>query len=289
MATENVNNSKHDHPNEAPDGHKRETDRALVDKILSGSVEAWHEFVHQYSRLIYSVLRQQLFDNDGERVQTIFVDVLHVLYKKKLKDYTGRAALSTWLVVVTRGHVLDEVRSRRGRRRIPKGYDQLTGFEQKVFRYYYMELLPYEALLPTLNWQRDVHTSAEIVAAIQRIEDAVDRRFLDRTGVERTARDTGMGSGRDLARLLRVRDSYRRDADAMQPDDVLEEAEKQGTLKQLRHLLGDLSERDRRVVDLKFEKGWSAARIDEELELGGQRRVYAILERVVRHLRRGLT
>jgi len=264
-------------------------DRALVDEILSGSVTAWHEFVHRYSRLIYSVLRQHLFDNDDDRVQTIFVDVLHVLYKRKLTDYTGRAALSTWLVVVTRGHLLDEVRHRRGRRRVPKGFDHLTDFEKKVFRFYYMELLPYEALLPTLNWRCDVCTAADVVAAVQRIEDVVDRRFLDRTGVERTARDTGVGSGRDLACLLSIRDSYRREADAAAPDEILDEREEQNLLERLRHLLGGLSERDRRVVDLKFDEGWSAARIDREMDLGGQRRVYAILERVIRQLRRGLT
>ena len=52
--------------------------------------------------------------------------------------------------------------------------------------------------------------------------------------------------------------------------------------------MATLDPADRRLLELRFERGWTAGRIASELGLKGQRRVYSMLERIVARLRRQL-
>jgi DNA-directed RNA polymerase specialized sigma24 family protein len=56
----------------------------------------------------------------------------------------------------------------------------------------------------------------------------------------------------------------------------------------VRELLSELSEEERDIVRLRYEEGWTAQRIAEEKGYTGQRRVYTVLDGVLRKLRKGL-
>jgi DNA-directed RNA polymerase specialized sigma24 family protein len=47
-----------------------------------------------------------------------------------------------------------------------------------------------------------------------------------------------------------------------------------------------LPDDEQRLLTLRFEQGWTAKRIAEELGLGGQRSVYTRIDRILRDLRR---
>jgi len=58
------------------------------------------------------------------------------------------------------------------------------------------------------------------------------------------------------------------------------------TIDRVRELMQQLPEQERQVLEMRFDDGWPARRIAEELELSGQREVYTIVTRATRTLRR---
>jgi len=260
-------------------------DLALIEQVLAGSTAHWHTFVDRYSGLIYSVIRRQLFAEDEDDVRTVFVDVLEALYRGKLGEFRGRSALSTWLIVVARGFALDFLRRRDGRRKLPKGHDQLSAFEQQIFRLHYGEGLGFEAVIHTLASMGQTATADQIARAILRIESLFDARYLRRLEYDARAPSLGVASGRLLDFLMRT-DMAREAAREDTPERAMDRARIEEEAARARALLDTLSGEEREVVRLRYEEGWTAKRISDELGLGGQRRVYTILDRVLRHLRK---
>src|SRR5262245_5113286 len=117
-----------DVPAHSTDGTARKDiaeDLALVRSVLSGSVEAWRRFMARYAGLVEAVIRRYLGPRDPEEGRAVYAEVLESLYLKKLALYEGRAALSTWLTLVTRNQVLDHLRRRFGRRHPPQALRRL--------------------------------------------------------------------------------------------------------------------------------------------------------------------
>jgi RNA polymerase sigma factor (sigma-70 family) len=83
-----------------------------------------------------------------------------------------------------------------------------------------------------------------------------------------------------------VRDEFRLNQGAHSPDYYLMEREAQAVVERLRAILAGLPPEERRILSLRFERGWSARRIAEELGLSGPRGAYTVLDRIVRGLRR---
>lgn len=259
-------------------------DLALIAEILDGSTAQWHTFVDRYAGLIYSVIRRQLFAEDEDEIRGVFTDVLDALYNGKLAEYEGRADLSTWLIVISRGKALDYLRSRDGRRKLPQAYDQLSPLEQQVFRLHHVEGLSFEALIHTLDASGQRVTADDVANAVIRIESLLDPGYLRR--LEYNARAPGMGvvSGRLLDFLTNMQIHYERSR-AETPDQVLERKRLEEMGARVRALLQEMSAEEREVMRLRFDEGWTARRIADEMGLDGQRRVYTIIDRVVRKLR----
>jgi len=100
-------------------------------QLSEGDKRQWDEFVEQYSALIYSVIRKLLLlyrkevqDWDlNEIFQEVFVRLIKDEYRL-LKTYDpGKAALSTWLTIVTRSTTIDYLR------RIPAQHQPLDNIE----------------------------------------------------------------------------------------------------------------------------------------------------------------
>ncbi|MDH3198124.1 MAG: sigma-70 family RNA polymerase sigma factor [Candidatus Krumholzibacteria bacterium] len=267
------------------DESRIQEDLVLIEHVLAGSTAHWHTFVDRYSGLIYSVARRQLFAEDEDDVRTVFVDVLEALYRGKLGEFRGRSKLSTWLIVVARGFALDFLRRRDGRRKLPKDHDQLTPFEQEIFRLHYGEGLGFEAVIHTLASMGQKATADQIARAVLRIESLFDARYLRRLEYDARAPSLGIASGRLLDFLMRT-DMARESALEETPEHAMDRARIEEEAARARALLETLGGEEREVVRLRYEEGWTAKRISDELGLGGQRRVYTILDRVLRRLRK---
>jgi len=262
-------------------------DLALIEMILAGSTAHWHAFVDRYAGLIYSVVRRQLFVEDDDETRTVFADILESLYKGKLAEFRGSSELSTWLIVVSRGKALDHLRHLQGRRKHPQGYETLSPFERQVFRFYHVEGLGFDAVIHSLQ-SAGMPANAEMIAhAVLKIESTLDRHYLRRLEADAKAPALGVVSGR-LLEFLNHMDIQRERTDEDHPTEFLDRDATERMAARVRELLSELSDEERDVVRLRFEEGWTAQRIANEKGFSGQRRVYTILDGVMRKLRKGL-
>lgn len=260
-------------------------DQVLIQEILDGSTVHWHAFVDRYSGLIYSVIRRQLFAEEEDEIRGVFTDVLDALYNGKLAEYEGRAELSTWLIVISRGKALDYLRKRDGRRKLPQAHDQLSPLEQQVFRLHHVEGLSFEAVIHTLASAGQRVTADDIANAVIRIDAIMDPHYLRRLEYESRAPSMGVVSGRLLNFLTEMRVRYDRPRSDT-PDNALEIKELEEMGARVRAMLAEMPDEAREVMRLRFDEGWTARRIADEMGLGSQRRVYTIIDRVIRTIRK---
>jgi len=261
-------------------------DVALVGRILGGDSEAWKDFVERFAGLILAMTRRYLRSRDQDEIRTVFARVLESLRRTRFRTYEGRASLSTWLTIVARSEVVDHLRRRFGRDLKLRALDRLTPLEKCLFRFYYIEGRPRGEVLAMVGhseWSDD-----RFIVALQAIEKRLGSRWLRRLSYDLHAQSIGAVSGRLLEYLDHVRDEFDARAGTSSPEYYLMEREARHTVDLLRAALGSLDPADRRLVELRFERGWTARRIASELGMTGQRSVYGTLERIVATLRRRL-
>lgn len=255
-----------------------------VSAIRNGCVVAWQGFVESHSNLILKVLRHILFIEDCDEIHGVYVDLLHDLYDHKLTEYDGRAALSTWLVCVTRGYAYDYLRHKRGRPRPPHGYDQLCDLERRVYHWHFVEGNSYGTVLELLNWGREKTTAEQLVATIESIEGKIDPRTLRRLDRERAARDAGHRSLREMEYFLHARQEYLRWCEAS-GNEVVHRMEAERIRGRLAAIKAALPPREREVVDLRFDEGLTAKEIASRVGGATPRRVYSMIESALKAFR----
>ncbi|UCG52416.1 MAG: hypothetical protein JSW58_02365 [Candidatus Latescibacterota bacterium] len=265
-----------------------DADVRLVKAVSAGSVTAWHEFIDRYSGMIYGVVRRHLLAEDDDEVRSVFVDVLKSLHNGEIAKYRGGAALSTWLIVYSRSRALDFFRRRYGRYRTPEGYKRLSELDKKVLQLYYVQRLPLEIVLHLLDWSGFSAGIDDIVESVQRIEDTMDRRYLNRIERQHQADKFGMDSVRMLKYLIQLRSDYEEKTRCDRPDVHMIEREAKAVVDKTRELVSALSPSEKEIITLRFDRGWTAKKIAEKLDLGGPRRAYTLIDRVIRKLRRSL-
>lgn len=260
-----------------PGPTKPHPDLTLAREVRDGSLPAWHTFIERYSGLLYSVLRH--YFHDAEELRSAFVDVLDTLYRSKLAAYRGESALSTWLVCVTRNAAIDTLRKREGRQQGRRD-GSLTEIERAVRRLHKSQGLDVDAIVHRLNQERGSVDRATVLEALSRIEEL--------SGNSRRGDALNLAA----ARLEELLERLPAEADAAGPpwsaEIRLMESETRRTHAMLRELIGRLPADEQRVLFLRFVEGWTANRIARELGIHGPRRVYSLLERSFRTLRRWL-
>jgi DNA-directed RNA polymerase specialized sigma24 family protein len=120
-----------------------------------------------------------------------------------------------------------------------------------------------------------------------KIESTLDKHYLRRLESDAKAPALGVVSGR-LLDFLNHMDVQRETGDDDHPSEFLDRDATERTAARVRELLSELSEEERDIVRLRFEEGWTAQRIADEKGYTGQRRVYTVLDGVLRKLRKGL-
>lgn len=260
----------------------------LIDSVSNGSVDSWHDFLSVYSGLIYNVTKRHFpFENEDD-VRTIYVDILKSLYDSDLAKYSGCVSLATWLILVVRRKALDHRRVLYGRYREPVGFKELSEFDKKVFNLYYLEKHNLDIVIHTLNWNGYSADIDRVLESIEKIESCVDRRFLDRLTRDKRGGKKGNGSKGLIEYLMQLRLDYERHAEASSPFNILIKRDNIDVTERLRTEIAKLPHEERKVINLRFKRGLPAKKISEKLNLGGQRRVYTIINRVIRNLRASL-
>jgi RNA polymerase sigma factor (sigma-70 family) len=260
-------------------------DRRLVDAISRGDAEAWQQFLVRYAGMIHDVVRRHLFAEDEDEVRTLYVDVLKRLFDGDISKYQNRSLLSSWLAVYTRARSFDYLRSKNGRYRIPKEVEKLSEFDRRVLRLYFVERLGLEIVVHTLAWEGYRIGPEEVVSAIQRIEDRLDRRYLKRLEHEAQASAAGISSVRLLKYLVSLRAIMERDAAEAAPDYILMEKEAWEKADRVRRLVAELPRNDQKLLQLRFDRKMSASEISSALNMKRARQVYSALDRILKKLR----
>lgn len=261
-----------------------EADVRLVEAVLAGSETAWHTFIDRYTGLIIHVLRRYLFDED--QVRGTYVDVLENLHTGRLETYQGRSSLSTWLMLVSRNAATDCLRHEHGRREVPRGLRRLSHLHQEIYRLYYVEGETFTATLKQVWLLGHRLTEEELIDQLGEIDAQLTDRTCRRVRYDLAAESLGAASGR----LLEYCDAVNFEAENGQHDQdplnrlIMKEAEIR-SLKALRYV-AELPAEERRILSLRFEEGLSAQEIAERLGIANRRRVFTILDRIVRKLRR---
>ncbi len=262
-----------------------EKDAELIRSVIHGSTGAWRKFLSDYAGLIYTVTRRHLPTENEETIQSVYVDILKKLYDGDLLKFHGRSALSTWLFVYAGRKALDFWRAQHGRYRQPKGLHHLNELDQEVLRLYYVERMSLEIVIHTLNWNGYNITANHIVESIQRIENKLDPRFLKRLDDEYSAKKNGADSIHVLKYIVHARVEFEKQINDNEPEQALIEKEAQHTAEQVRALISKLPKEEQRIIHLRFNQGLPAKEISKKLGLSGQRKVYTIIDRVIRKLK----
>ncbi len=261
-------------------------DVEVVRRILAGDTAAWQEFVDRYAGLLYSAVRRYLRTNDVDEIRSVFVDVLVALRQTKLQTYEGRASLSTWLTLVARSQALEALRRRFGRGRDVKGWEKLSEVERKLFRLYHIEGQSPRDVIADISRDGETWTTERFIAAVRTVEQKLGDRWLRRLAYDLHAQSVGAASGRLLEYLDHVREEFQHYGGGHSPEYHVMEREARQTAERLAELIATLDPQDRRMLQLRFERGWTARRIADELGLPSPRGVYSITDRIVRQLRR---
>lgn len=260
-------------------------DRRLVEEIRRGSETAWQEFLGRYAGLVQGVVRRHLISEDEDEIRNVYVDILKSLHDGELFKYQNRSGLATWLTVVSRAKAFDYRRKLRGRNRVPQEVERLSELDRQVLQLYFAEKLSMEIVVHTLRWKGYRVETRDIVAAIERIEDRLDCRYLKRLDDEAVAQVRGATSVKVLRFLAHLRAQQQRDTMRNAPDQAILEEEAREQAAQIQKLLAGLRSKEKKIVTLRFEQNLSARAIAEKLGLENPRRVYTILDRVLARLR----
>jgi RNA polymerase sigma factor (sigma-70 family) len=262
-----------------------DNDYALAQAVANGSTAAWHQFLETYSGLIMHVVRRHLPAEDEDEIRTVFVDTLSALYNGGLERFAGRVSLASWLNLVSRRKSLDYIRATYGRRRNPKHYNRLNEFEQQVFQLFYVERLPLEIVVHSLDWAGHSVNIEKLISSVVRVEEVLGRACLKSLDDRHLAKKNGHRSAEFQRYVVQSRVEYDWRAAAQIPDRVLMEKEASRLIARIGKILSQLSGEERRVIELHFQEGMSASKIAQKLNLENERRVYTVIERVVRRMK----
>jgi DNA-directed RNA polymerase specialized sigma subunit len=189
---------------------------------------------------------------------------------------------------VTRSAVVDDLRQRLGGRELHATLKSLPALERDVFQRYYVEGASFGAVRRTVRDQGALLSTERLLEVLRAIEAKVGGRLARRLSYDLHAQSVGGASGRLLEYLDHARFEFEERSESDRADFETLDHEARRTLLRVKEELDRLPADERKLLSLRFEQGWTAQRIAEELGLRGQRSVYTGIDRIVRALRRRL-
>lgn len=250
------------------------SEAALLQRLFSEDADvaehAWKEFLRRYSKLFLKVVWQFERDIDAAMEKYVYVCTRLAaggfarLRKYQPESRVAPPKLSTWLTIVVKNLCVEQRRVTEGRRRLPRALQQLSAFDQKVFRLYYWKGNTPHEIAQMLEGEAD-RNGLSVAAALERIEALALRP--SKTWI----------TGSPTAFLPFDERHHRRDdtPSPMADDSAFSET-----------LLAALTPEERLVVRLRFWEDLSAPEIATVLHGPTPRQVYTILERALKKMQR---
>lgn len=262
-------------------------DQELVALILGGSEASWHAFIETYTRLIRSVIRRYVHDED--ELRDVWTTVLHRLHTGLLEKYEGRSALGTWLVFVARSCAIDHLRKQRGQRRLPPEVERLPERHRRVFESIFLKGRTLEDVKTTLRADGILPEDESLAEILTRIEAELGPAVLSRLDWDVFADSIGAESGRLVRYLAHAAEEAAHKQRELNPERQYLHAEARRTLARVHREIERLPDLERRVMELKYGRGLTAPQVAEELSLSRPRAVYTIVDRALGRLRKILS
>jgi RNA polymerase sigma factor (sigma-70 family) len=263
-------------------------DRRLAARAAAGDLAAWHQFVLGYSGLIRSMTRRYYHGRRREEAATLHVDILAWFHREGLARYDGRAALSTWVMTVTRSRCLDALREEFGRIRPPRWLASLPELDQWIYRLYFVEYREIPEILDRLARGGHVLTAKALEERLRNMHGRLDKRVVRRLAWDLQARSVGAMSGRLLEMLDHLAREHAGRSEANRPDVVLFEKRTRALLEEIRECVERLEGPERRVVECRYYRAMTVVGIAREFDMAGPRAVRSLLNRALGAMRRML-
>ena len=257
----------------------------LVQDIAAGNENAWHRFVETHEPYLKRVIYRYV--QDDELQGDLFVTLLEKLRKDKLRRFSGRSSLRTWLFIVAKNHCRDYFRSRTGVRHILSALEELERLDRRFFKLFYMEHLPL----------REVHTSLglefggtlsyiDLLECDERIRKRLAEKKLgnipDKLLTPQTLATVPLDGIRHRTGGVSAEGSH------VSPELVLDSMELERALRSLQRVIMNLPSKDQILLKLRFEHKLSARRISEVLDLANEKQVYRRLKKLFARLEKML-
>lgn len=246
--------------------------------------EAWSLFLAEYSTTILKVVRH--IEHDSDTVPDCFQFVCERLSAdsfRRLRKFRagGPAVFSTWLRAVVRNLCLDWRRKLFGRRRCFKSISGLSVLDQEVFRHLYERRSSLDEALESLRSTFPNLTHTQLVESTARIDKELtprQRKLLDAKH-SRQKSPTGAPSCETGSASIDIQDP------APSPEEQAVFAQRATAL---RRALGQLPQRDRLLIRLRFEQELTLEQLAKLLNLGNAQRVERQIKAVLVQLRKEL-
>lgn len=256
-----------------------EDELLLVEAIVSGDIDAWHWFVEEFTPYLRKTIGRYV--KDHEVAHDLYVSLLEKLKKEKLKRFSGRSTLSTWLFIVARNHCRDYFRSSKGVRHILSALKDLDKLDRRFFELHYLQGFPIHEVLESLRLEMGKGISyMDLISCKERIKRKVAEKKLGKL------LDRLLHPGQRAQLPSREEASYYPELQYLYkqvdpPPDTIMNGDAFGrALENLREALSKLPYKDQIILKLRFEHKASARRINEILDLGNEKQVYRRLERL---------
>jgi RNA polymerase sigma-70 factor (ECF subfamily) len=111
------------------DFHMHEGEKALLDRVRSGDVEAFEQLIEGYQKKVYNIALRMIGNHDdaSELAQEVFIRVY-----KSISSFKEESQLSTWIYRITSNACLDELRRRKNKRVV--SIDENIKYEDSEFK-----------------------------------------------------------------------------------------------------------------------------------------------------------
>ncbi|HED37829.1 MAG TPA: hypothetical protein ENI76_06250 [Ignavibacteria bacterium] len=252
---------------------QKQKDKKLLKKLFSGerkSQKAWSEFLDIYSNLFLKIIWQYTKDYDEAMEKYLFVcskfckDNFKILKKYDTGRRDKRTILSAWLVVVVNHLCIDEYRSKKGRKRLPKAILNMSDLDKKVFELYYWQGYEISQLEHQLNLGSE--TVSKISESLDRITDAISYSFSKNR------------LNKQEPILIELKDHHQYNMSEEQLNNL------EALSGKLETWVNRLPEKEKLIVKFKYWDNLSASIIGNIMKLP-ERKVYSILDKVLKDLR----
>lgn len=252
-------------------------DSLLVQQILSGDDYAWHRFVENYAPFLKRVIHRYV--QDDELLRNLFVTLLEKLKNEKLRRFSGRSSLRTWLFIVAKNHCRDYFRSRSGVRHILTALEGMKHIDRRFFQLLYLEHMPLRGVHSSLRFEfGDTLTYVDLLECDERIRKQLNAKKLGK--VPDKLLNPQILTTVSLDNIHGVARGIHRESAHDATESLLDSMELEVALDNLRRVILNLPSKDQILLKLRFEHKLSARRISEVLDLANEKQVYRRLKKL---------